>query len=478
MKIKRLCAPNIREAMRQVRDELGAEAVILSNRRVASGVEIVAAVDYDEHLVDEEEPSTPEKAAVATAAVATVAVATTAGKAAGKAAMGKPAVATAEAPMPPGLARAYAAPEAEPRGFAEAVRGIAEHRAQQAPSRRPAEASAQTNHPKSPPAARPTDTGKPKVVWSQDPMLVEMQSQIRAMYGLLTQQVSGLAWGELGRRQPQRADLLQRLLEYGLPSELCLRLADAVMEEQDLETAWNKSLTLLAQGLSNTGDDILTHGGVVALVGPTGVGKTTTVAKLAARYALRHGPRRVALITTDSYRIGAFDQLRTFGMILDMPVRLAGNAEELAAALEDFADRELVLIDTAGMSQRDLRLTQQFALLDKAPGLKSYLVLTANAQTSALEEAVAAFAQTELSGCILTKLDETSRLGGALAVVHDRGLPLAYVGNGQRVPEDLQEARAEALVQLGAELVEGRTEAPVDETLAVIFGGRVANAGI
>lgn len=453
MKIKRLCAPNIREAMRRLRDELGAEAVILSNRRVASGIEIVAAVDYDEQLVDGEEAGG----------------AGTAG----------------EGATPPGLARAYADPEAGQRSFAETVQNLVERRSQAGePARKAAAAAAKPvratppDKPEAPAPVRAAETGKPKVVWSQDPMLVEMQGQIRAMYGLLTQQLSGLAWGDLGRRQPQRADLLQRLLEYGFPPELCLRLADAVVDEPDLERAWDKSLALLSRGLSTTGDDILTHGGVVALVGPTGVGKTTTVAKLAARYALRHGPRRVALITTDSYRIGAFDQLRTFGMILDMPVRLAGTAEELGAALEDFADRELVLIDTAGMSQRDLRLTQQFALLDRAPGLKSYLVLTANAQTSALEEAVAAFAQPGLAGCILTKLDETSRLGGALAVVHDRELPLAYVGNGQRVPEDLQAARAEALVQLGAGLIQERVAAPVNEALAVTFGGRVANAGI
>ncbi|MDX1656077.1 MAG: flagellar biosynthesis protein FlhF, partial [Candidatus Competibacteraceae bacterium] len=314
--------------------------------------------------------------------------------------------------------------------------------------------------------------------WSQDPMLVQMQQRIDAVYAMLQQQVSGLAWGEMGRRQPQRADLLARLMDFGLSSQLCLELAERVEPGADLEQAWRQALGLLAQALPVADDEILTRGGVVALVGPTGVGKTTTVAKLAARYALRHGPRKVALVTTDSYRIGAYDQLRTFGMILDMPVRLAADHNELERAIQDFSDRELILIDTAGMSQRDLRLSQQFALLNRAEGVKTYLVLTANGLSCAQQEVVGAFSRTPLRGCIVTKLDETTRLGGTLAVIIKAALPLAYTSNGQRVPEDLLTARPEGLVELGAELIREQQSCPDQETLALTFGRRVANGGL
>jgi len=230
---------------------------------------------------------------------------------------------------------------------------------------------------------------------------------------------------------------------------------------------------VLGRGLSVTRDDILTRGGIAALIGPTGVGKTTTVAKLAARYNLRHGPNRVALITTDSYRIGAFEQLCTFGMILDAPVRLVRTAQELQDAIKAFSDKSLILIDTAGMSQRDLRLSQQFALLNDPARIRSYLVLAANAQHSVLQETAAAFARIPLSGAILTKVDETTRLGAALSVVHEQNLPLAYICNGQRVPEDLQAAQVDALIRLGEEFAGLYGTTPENDTLALTFGKRL-----
>jgi len=294
------------------------------------------------------------------------------------------------------------------------------------------------------------------------------------MHTLLEQQLSGLAWGELARRQPYRAELLSQLMDFGFGPDLCLRLADAATKEQNSELAWRLALETLGRGLSVTQDDILTQGGIAALIGPTGVGKTTTIAKLAARYNLRHGPGRVALITTDSYRIGAFEQLCTFGMIMDTPVRLVSTAQELQDAITSFAEKSLVLIDTAGMSQRDVRLSQQFALLNHTPRIRSYLVLAANAQHSVLRETVAAFAQVPLSGAILTKVDETTRLGAALSVVYEKELPLAYISNGQRVPEDLQVARIDALIRMGESFAGLYGEAAASDALALTFGGRLA----
>jgi len=428
MKIKRLCAANIRDAMRKVREELGSDAVILSNERTDAGFEIVAAVDYDEKLLQGMQQTVAIEAAAHRRTLARDS--TLSGD-------DKPDLCETRREIDPPPSASIA-----PAAVGETTEGI--------------------------------NSGKARVVWSQDPLLVEMRHEIRIMHTLLEQQLSGLAWGELARRQPYRAELLRQLMDFGFGPELCLRLADTAAKEQNSELAWRLALETLGRGLSVTQDDILTQGGIAALIGPTGVGKTTTVAKLAARYNLRHGPGRVALITTDSYRIGAFEQLCTFGMIMDTPVRLVSTAQELQDAITSFAEKSLVLIDTAGMSQRDVRLSQQFALLNHTPRIRSYLVLAANAQHSVLRETVAAFTQVPLNGAILTKVDETTRLGAALSVVHEKELPLAYISNGQRVPEDLQVARIDALIRMGESFAGLYGEAAASDALALTFGGRLA----
>ncbi|MFW6191077.1 MAG: AAA family ATPase, partial [Thiohalospira sp.] len=196
----------------------------------------------------------------------------------------------------------------------------------------------------------------------------------------------------------------------------------------------------LAEVVRRPHRDVMAQGGVVALVGPTGVGKTTSVAKIAARYAMRHGYDQVALVTTDSYRIAAHEQLRTYARILGVPVRVANDADELRTTLDNLADRSLVLIDTAGMSQRDRRLAEQFhTLVTGAPTVQTYAVLAANTQPGGLEETVHAFRGAELDGCVLTKIDESTGLGPALSTIIDQSLPLAFLSDGQRVPEDLHD---------------------------------------
>ncbi|MDQ5910982.1 MAG: flagellar biosynthesis protein FlhF [Pseudomonadota bacterium] len=437
MKIKRLCASNIREAMRKIREELGPDAVILSNQRTAAGFEIVAAIDYDEKTLQQ---ATAEAAAQRRTLSRDI-----------------------EIRSDPD-AEFNALPAIEPPAIA--MTRVA------TPTERPPAPLAPVERER-PVPVRPD---RSRVVWAQDPLLVEMRKEIQVMHNLLEHQLAGLAWGEMARRQPHRADLLGQLLDFGFSPDLCLRLAEAAASENDPERAWRLALETLGHNLSVTEDDILTHGGVVSLIGATGVGKTTTIAKLAARYNLRHGPRQVALITTDSYRIGAFEQLSTFGVIMDAPVRLVSTAQELRDAITGFSDKSLILIDTAGMSQRDLRLSQQFALLKDAPHIRNYLVLAANALHSVLRETATAFSRVPLSGVIITKVDETTRLGAALSAVHEKGLPLAYISNGQRVPEDLQAARIDALIRMGEEFagLYGEHDEPRD-TLALTFGKRLAS---
>jgi flagellar biosynthesis protein FlhF len=433
MKIKRYFAADMRQAIRKVREEQGPDAVILSNRRVEGGIEIVAALDYDEALVNEAlGQSGPDKHQAPVTELRTA-----------------------------GAAAAQKNPVSPAYGYQV-----------------PAVASSAQVAPASPEAAR-TESNRSSIYWAQDPALVDMRREIHELRGLLENQLAHLAWGDLQRRQPHTTELLRRLSELGLSSALCRSLAEQVGAVSDEDQAWRRALGLLAHQLPVTDDDILNSGGMIALVGSTGVGKTTSVAKLAARYALRHGQRSVALVTTDCYRIGAHEQLFTYGRILGVPVQVASSHEELQSTLASLADRRLVLIDTAGMSQRDLRLAEQLATLrDSGFPLRTYLVMNATTQSNVLDEAVRAFGKAALEGCILTKVDEAASLGGVLSVVAKHRLPLAYVGDGQRVPEDLHPARAHNLVNRAVSLMQQAGQDSNDETLAERFGGMAANVRV
>lgn len=172
------------------------------------------------------------------------------------------------------------------------------------------------------------------------------------------------------------------------------------------------------------------------------MGKTTTIAKLAARFRMKHGPREIALITTDNYRIAAYEQLTTYGRILDVPVRIASGLDELHQHLDTFYDRKLVLIDTAGMGPRDLRLMEQINLFSKVSiPIKSCLVISAASQLRTMQEAMDAFRGFSPEACILTKIDEAAQAGASLSAVIENRLPVAFVCDGQQVPEDLHHAR-------------------------------------
>jgi flagellar biosynthesis protein FlhF len=412
MKIKRFFASDISGAIRKVREELGPDAVILSNLEVSGGIEIVAAIDYDEALFDGlgMQGSESNKRTAPTES------------------------APAEAPQP------------EPVQVMQSSQPTVE------------------TATKSKPAV--------KIEWSQEPTLVEMRREMESLRGMMENGLTGLAWGEQARRHPQRTRLLRELVNMGLSPSLCRELASE-QSEGDYDYMWRKSLGRLAQRLPVSDEDILDEGGVIALLGPTGVGKTTTIAKLAARYALRHGSQSVALVTTDSYRIGAHEQLRIYGRILNVPVRIANDGHELRETLASLQDKRLVLIDTAGMSQRDVRLSEQIAVIhDGSPQVRSFLVLSATTQYTALDEAVKVFAAAEPEGCFITKTDEASSLGPVLSVVARHQLPVAYVADGQRVPEDLRLARAHNLVKQAMELKQNDERMLEQDLLAVATEGQ------
>jgi flagellar biosynthesis protein FlhF len=297
------------------------------------------------------------------------------------------------------------------------------------------------------------------VVWSQDPAIVAMRQELESMRGLLQDQLSRLAWGDYARKHPLKAQLLRRLSRLGLATPLAREVAEGPAGVSDPDEAWKLALTQLVRRTPVTDDTLLAHGGVVALVGPTGVGKTTTIAKLAARFVQRHGRGHVALVSTDSYRIGAQKQLMTFGQILGVETHNVNSPEELDGVLRRLAGKKLVLIDTAGMSQRDVRLAQQFGSIAANPLIHTYLVMSANTERAVMEETVAAFRQARIDGMVITKIDEAVTLGASLSVAIGNGLPIAYVSDGQRVPEDLHPARADRLVKRAVHLTQAHRKA-------------------
>lgn len=430
MKVKRFFAPDIRQAIRMVREEQGPDAVILSNRRVKGGVEIVAATDYSEELFTQfqEAEGAPQR----------------------------------PAPSPRGASvvnkyRQYSDDETD----------------DEAAETRPERVAARMTEASIVSAAVQGESAAS----AQDPLLAQVRDELKTLRAYLETQLAEMAWNNLSKHSPMQAEVVKRGVQFGLSHELARELAQSAQHAVDIDVAWNAYLARLAAKIPVADDDTIAQGGIIALVGPTGVGKTTTVAKLAARYALRHGVRRIALITTDDYRVGAHEQLRTYGRLLDIPVRSASNAEELRSQLRDVADKELVFIDTAGISQRDIRLSEQLALLrDTQVKIKVNLVLAANAQTSGIEEAVHAFRRITLDGCILTKVDEAGVLGGVLSAVIEAGLPLTYVSNGQRVPEDLHLARADKLISEGLELMKQRRAVDEDEMVLAANGRTLRNA--
>ncbi len=413
MKIKRYFAPDVRQAMRQIKEELGDDAVILSNKRVNGGVEIIAALDYDESAIRQQ--------------VADVA---------------KPAA----KPAPTQTSAQIHSVDFAARGATEA--GVVQMKSEREPA-------------------------KPQIVWSQEPTLEAMKSELKTMRGLLEGQLANLTDKEYRQQRPFEFELRRRLSQLGVGTRLSQQLTADLPESGNVDELWRRLLGKLAVSLQVTNDDILVNGGVVALVGATGVGKTTTIAKLAARFALRHGSRSVALISTDNYRIGAHEQLKAYARILDVPIRFAGTPEAMQEALDYFCDKPLVLIDTAGVSQRDMRLAQQLALLKtEQVRVRNYLVMSAIARLSGMDDVVRNFRAQgiDLHGCILTKLDESVGLGHALDVAIRHQLPIAYLSDGQRVPEDLQPARAHTLVSRSVAMMQENEESIADEVPGIRVG--------
>ena len=388
MKIRTYIAKDMRQALRQVREEQGPDAVILSTRAIAGGVEVSAAIDFENIPPQRVQVSVPV-----------------------------PTPAAAAVPVPP------------PLDFAALMPSAAQS---------------------------------------------EMGAELRSMRHLLESQLAQLAWNDLTRRQPAQAELLKQLTELGLTQALASQLVDELPVNIPFEESQRRTLAGLSRRIAVTGDVLLERGGRVAFVGPTGVGKTTAIAKLAARWVLRHGSRDIALVSVDGQRFGAQEQLKVLGRLLGVEAFTLDDVADLPTLLARLPERRLVLIDTAGMSPRDPELAArglQFAAMAERAGIDVCLTLSAAAQAGVIEEAADRFAVFRPTSCLLTKLDEATSLGGTLSMLVRTGLPVSYVSEGQRIPEDLVPARAHHVVTRAVHIARHAGATAGEELLTRRFGG-------
>ncbi|KPG90265.1 flagellar biosynthesis regulator FlhF [Pseudomonas sp. RIT-PI-q] len=430
MQVKRFFAADMRQAMKLVRDELGADAAIIGNRRIAGGVELTAALDYKlsalaprvPNMALEDELRKTQSRIVTAQAELSLRSEGESDKATNR-------------QLFAGLPLTAAEPLIEPT-YAE--------------PRRPA------------PAPAPASNGV-------DPRAFDsMRFELNSLRELMEVQLGSLAWNQLQGSRPAQANLWRRLQRIGLSGPLSRDLLSLISDIEDPRRAGRRWRA--PRGRMTPAPEVAPReeGGVIAMVGPAGMGKTTTLAKLAARYVLKYGAQNIALVSMDSYRIGAQEQLKTLGRILNVSVTHVDPGQSLVQALEPLLRKRVVLIDTAGLQASDPALRMQLeSLAGRGIKSKNYLVLATTSQKQVLTAAYHSYKRCGLAGCILTKLDETASLGEVLSLAISHELPVAYLTDGPRIPDDLHLPRRHQLVSRAVSVQ--MQEEPSEEAMADMF---------
>jgi flagellar biosynthesis protein FlhF len=473
MNVKRFTARSPREALQLVRQAFGEDAVVLSTRPCAEGVEMLAMPPESVRQLETFHPGLPARTVAAPAPAAQPPV---------RAQAQPQAAASAEdeaAPMSTLSFQDYVRERMLKRRQSEMSRSAASHQsaapvAEAPPRAVPAPQPAQPPQPVAEPfRAVPAPQSVPML---QTPLLMpgealppippvsmvlpelsdmaadlrreqmEMLNELRSMRGVIEQRFDAMAYADQLQRSPAQAALTQRLLDCGFSPALIRKLCQGLPPDTAEPLAW--AAGVLQRNLRGAEAEVPPEdeGGVYALIGSTGVGKTTTTAKLAAACATRHGPGQLGLITLDAYRVGAHEQLRAYGRILGVPVHTAHDRASLEDLLALLGGKKMVIIDTAGMAQRDERTRELLDMLVH-PSIRRLLVVNAASQGETIDDVMLAWRAAECRGVILSKLDEAVKLGPALDALIRHRLRVMGVANGQRVPEDWHRLSATTLVQ-------------------------------
>jgi len=431
MNIKRFFGKNSREALNMVRKALGEDAVIISNKSTDGGTEIMAVSEADmqamanEHVVIERKPA---KAAMPAFEEETTDIGF------------NDTNAFEDAPTLLSLISQNKSrvTQTEPKQATMPSEPVTRHNAKQNTTMQ--NATVQNT------VVQNASNTQHQELNEKINMII---SEMRGMRNRMETQLSTLTWNQQLQSNPIKAKVINTLLSANFSAALARQLAERLPNNLDLNGSINWVKNILARNLMTINDEseILNQGGVFALVGPTGVGKTTTTAKLAARYVMKHGTENLGLITTDGYRVGGHEQLRIYGKILGVMVYAVKDEADLKIALNELKNKHTILVDTVGVSQRDQMVTQQIAMLKKAPvEIKKLLCLNATSTGETLSDVIKAYKGRALDGCIITKIDEAASIGNALDVVIREKIKLYYTTNGQRVPEDIHVANRDNLI--------------------------------
>lgn len=422
MQVKRFFAADMRQAMNRVKEELGADAAILSTRRLAGGIELTAALDYSEQ---------------------------------------------------PLAVRANPALEAELRKTSQKIlsaKADFEQRAQQAAGGRDRQLfDSVMEHTAEVAQHRSTSDQLMRSAMEQQE-LAQMRSELMGLRELIEMQMGNMGWHSMQQHNPGHAALWRKMQRMGLSADVIEHVMSKVPQNLEPREAWRMVLAVLARAVQTPNNEPVMQGGVIALVGPAGMGKTTTLAKLAARYVLEYGAQNIAIVSMDCFRIGAQEQLKTLGRILNVPVSHVEAGQSLEQALLPLAKKRVVLVDTAGLPASDPMLALQLDnLANRKLPTRSYLVLAATSQAQVLKAAWHAYKRCGLSGCIITKLDEAVSMGEVLGMAIGQGLPVAYTTDGPKIPDDIQVPRSHQLISRAVRMQ--NPDEPDEAVMAQLYAG-------
>ena len=428
MKVKRFSAPNMQLALRLVSQELGADAVILSSKKVDDGIEVVAALDYQSER-DANSPEIERQLRL-------------------QAELEEAKRASREEPQQRHQRKEFASRSdvSSREGLEAVLSGLKNDSYQDTPVRKqPQEPVAQRSEP-----AKRRETDRDESWYSN--ALAQMSGELKELKDWLVSH-QGSAWDSSRPLTWQQSQLWQRCQDVGLEPAWADRITSRLDSNLALDDAWEKALKLIATDIPVAPSGMLDRGGIYALVGPTGAGKTTTIGKLAAQFVIRHGKESVAFVTLDSYRVAAHDQLKTFSRLLGVDLHIVPPGQSVNKILAKLQDKKLVLVDTAGLASQDPHFTVQLSMLKEAgPRLKKLLVLPLTSQGRCLQENFEHYKAIGLTGCVYTKLDECFSLGPALSISALTHLPVALVTDGPHIPDDVHYPDADKLVKLAEQM--------------------------